>query len=214
MSNASAADSERFHLLVEGVKEYAIFMLDPQGRVMTWNAGARRIKGYDDDEILGQHYSIFFVDDDVKAGRPQRLLRDAAAEGRAKDEGWRVRKDGSRFWADALVTALFDERGLIRGFAKITRDDTDRRITELRSRQLGVLRDRERIAADVNASVIGRIYRVGLGLAGVERLTSDPQVEASISEAVEELDQVIRDLRAIVFAFNDDPAPPNEDTHS
>ena len=181
---------------------------------MTWNAGARRIKGYDDEEILGQPYSIFFVDDDVKAGRPQRLLCEAAAEGRAKDEGWRVRKDGSRFWADALVTALFDERGLIRGFAKITRDDTDRRIAELRSRQLGVLRDRERIAADVNASVIGRIYRVGLGLAGVEKLTTDPQVEASISEAVEELDQVIKDLRAIVFAFNDEPTPPNEDTHS
>jgi PAS domain S-box-containing protein len=120
---------ERFRLLVEGVSDYAIFMLDADGTVATWNAGAARIKGYSAEEIIGQHFSKFYPPDVIDAGWPEHELRVAAAEGRFVDEGWRVRKDGSRFWAQVTITALRDEHRL-RGFAKLTRDLTERRRTE------------------------------------------------------------------------------------
>ena len=97
---------ERFRLLVEGAIDYAIFMLDPEGRVATWNSGAERIKGYTAEEILGQHFSKFYPQEIVERGKPQHELEVAAAEGRFEDEGWRIRKDGSRFWANVIITAL------------------------------------------------------------------------------------------------------------
>ncbi len=121
---------ERFRLLVEGVKDYAIFMLDPEGRVTTWNEGAERIKGYRAEEIIGQHFSRFFTMEDAERNKPQEELKVAAAQGRFEEEGWRVRKDGSRFWANVTITALRDETGGVRGFAKVTRDFTDRRRAE------------------------------------------------------------------------------------
>jgi PAS domain S-box-containing protein len=121
---------ERFRLLVDRVQDYAIFRLTPDGHVATWNVGAERLKGYRADEILGRHFSCFYTDADVQAGKPERLLRTAEAEGRVEDEGWRVRKDGSRFWADVVITALRDEAGKLRGFAKIARDMTERRRAE------------------------------------------------------------------------------------
>ena len=130
MQETLRQSAEQFRLLVEGVKDYAIFMLDPQGVIITWNAGAERIKGYRADEILGEHFSRFYMRDAVARGWPQYELRVATAEGRFEDEGWRLRKDGSRFWANVVITALYDERGELRGFAKVTRDLTDRRRTE------------------------------------------------------------------------------------
>jgi PAS domain S-box-containing protein len=121
---------ERFRLLVEAVTDYAIFMLDVDGRVATWNAGAQRIKGYRADEIIGQHFSRFYTAEDVAAGRPASALRAAMAEGHVRSEGWRVRKDGSTFWADVVVTAVHDAAGQLRGFAKVTRDMTDRKRME------------------------------------------------------------------------------------
>jgi PAS domain S-box-containing protein len=115
-----------FRLLVEEVQDYAIYLLDPDGIVRSWNAGAARLKGYEADEIVGRPFSVFFSDEDRAAGRPQDLLREALAAGRAEDHGWRVRKDGSQFWANALLTALHDADGRHFGFAKITRDLTDR----------------------------------------------------------------------------------------
>jgi PAS domain S-box-containing protein len=120
---------ERFRSVVEGVKDYAIFMLDPEGCIVSWNTGAERIKGYQAAEIIGRHFSCFYPDIDVQRGKPQRLLQIAAAEGQVKDEGWRVRKDGSRFWADVAIAALRDEKGL-RGFSKVTRDITERKQAE------------------------------------------------------------------------------------
>ncbi len=102
---------ERFRLLVEGAMDYAIFMLDPEGRVATWNSGAERIKGYTADEILGQHFSKFYPQESVERGKPQHELEVAAAEGRFEDEGWRIRKDGSRFWANVIITALRGKDG-------------------------------------------------------------------------------------------------------
>ena len=115
---------EHFDQLVEGVSDYAIFLLDPAGHVASWNAGAERIKGYDADEILGQHFSRFYPEEAVRSGWPEEELRRAAADGRFEDEGWRLRKDGSRFWANVVITALRDESGGPRGFLKITRDLT------------------------------------------------------------------------------------------
>jgi PAS domain S-box-containing protein len=127
---------ERFRLMVENVKDYAIFMLDPRGRVATWNAGAQRLKGYAADEIIGEHFSRFYPEDAVARGWPDEELRRATAEGRIEDEGWRVRKDGSRFWANVVITAVHDEAGVLRGFAKVTRDLTARRLAEENDRRL------------------------------------------------------------------------------
>ena len=121
---------ERFRLLVESVTEYAIFELDTEGRILTWNQGAQRIKGYRPEEIIGQHFSIFYTPEDARAGRPQRGLEEAAARGRYKDEGWRVRKDGSRFWAEVVIAPVRDAAGNLLGFAKVTRDLTERKQQE------------------------------------------------------------------------------------
>jgi PAS domain S-box-containing protein len=121
---------ERFRLLVEGVRDYAIFMLDPDGYVKSWNAGAERIKGYKADEIIGHHFSEFYPEEAINRGWPQYELEEARTKGRFEDEGWRIRKDGSSFWANVIITALFDSDGELRGFAKVTRDMTDRKRME------------------------------------------------------------------------------------
>ncbi|MEX2155193.1 MAG: PAS domain-containing sensor histidine kinase [Gemmatimonadaceae bacterium] len=124
---------ERFRLLVQNVRDYGIFMLDPQGRVASWNAGAARLKGYTADEIIGRHFSTFYPAEDIKAGKPKWELEVAVKEGRLEDEGWRVRKDGSRFWANVIITALRNDAGELFGFAKVTRDLTERRAAEERA---------------------------------------------------------------------------------
>src|SRR5436190_23437609 len=121
-------EAERqFGILVESITDYAIYMLDPEGRVTTWNSGAERIKGYRADEIIGQHFSRFYTEEDRGAGVPAKALETAAREGKYECEAWRVRKDGSRFWASVVIDALRDPSGRLVGFAKITRDITERR---------------------------------------------------------------------------------------
>ncbi|HYX47246.1 MAG TPA: PAS domain S-box protein [Sphingomicrobium sp.] len=122
----------RFRLLIQGVTDYAIFMLDPQGRVTNWNAGAQRIKGYTPDEIVGEHFSRFYTPEDFDSGVPHRALETARKKGRYESEGWRVRKDGTRFWANVILDAIRDEDGELIGFAKITRDMTEKREAQLR----------------------------------------------------------------------------------
>ena len=136
-----------FRLLVDAVQDYAIFLLSTEGTVLTWNRGAERIKGYRATEIIGQHFSVFYTPDEREAGRPMRLLGLAAQNGRVEDEGWRVRKDGSRFWADVILTVLTDGAGVPYAFAKITRDMTERRASEERRRQL-LAEQRARAAAE------------------------------------------------------------------
>ena len=130
MEAALRNSEESFRLLVEGVKDYAIFMLDPGGRVVSWNAGAERIKGYRADEIIGQHFSRFYAPDDVASGKPERQLEIAAYQGRLEDEGWRVRQDGCRIWANVVITAIRDKNGALVGFSKVTRDFTERKNAE------------------------------------------------------------------------------------
>jgi PAS domain S-box-containing protein len=117
---------ERFRLFIDAVKDYAIITLDAKGHVSSWNQGAERLKGYTASEILGRHLSRFYSADDVRAGKPERVLEIAACEGRSEDEGWRIRKDGSRFWANVVMTAIRDESNQLIGFAKVTRDFTER----------------------------------------------------------------------------------------
>ncbi|HEY4182077.1 MAG TPA: ATP-binding protein [Kofleriaceae bacterium] len=121
---------ELFRLLVSSVQDYAIFMLDPTGRISTWNAGAERFKGYTADEIVGKHFSIFYLPEEIAAGKCEMELRVAASVGRFEDEGWRLRKDGSRFWANVVISAMREASGELIGFSKITRDLTERRRAE------------------------------------------------------------------------------------
>ena len=128
--DALLESEERFRRLVDGVRDYAVLMLDPAGRIASWNQGAERIKGYKADEILGCHFSCFYPPEDVQNGKPEHELKTAIAEGRYEEEGWRVRKDGTRFWANVVITALTDGAGKLRGFSKVTRDITERRQAE------------------------------------------------------------------------------------
>src|SRR5215467_12946246 len=139
-SNAVLHDTvEQFHILVDSVEEYAIYLLDPNGNIITWNTGAEKIKGFSTDEIIGKNFASFYTADDVAAGKPQRNLREAARRGYIRDQGLRVRKDGSTFEAEVIITTLRDETGKIRGFSKVTRDITD----QIRSREF----EAEKIAA-------------------------------------------------------------------
>ena len=132
----SSDDSEVFRLLVESIRDYAIFVLDPTGNVVTWNAGAQAMKGYTKAEIVGKHFSTFYLPEAVQSGWPQRELALAENEGRFADEGWRVRKDGTPFWASVTITPLRGSGGRLTGFAKVTRDLTDRRKDEERIQSL------------------------------------------------------------------------------
>src|SRR6185436_20289675 len=124
------ADSDRYRILVESITDYAVYMLDSDGIVTSWNAGAQRFKGYTPPEIIGQHFSRFFTPEDLAAGLPERALETAAREGKFESEGWRLRKDGTRFWVHAVIDAIRDSSGNLIGFAKITRDLTERKAAE------------------------------------------------------------------------------------
>jgi PAS domain S-box-containing protein len=138
---------ERFRHLLEAVRDYAIFMLDTEGRVITWNQGAERIKGYAASEIIGQHFSRFYPEEDLCTGKPQNELEIALREGRVEDEGWRVRKDGSKFWASVVITTMRDDAGNHIGFSKVTKDNTERMLV------LKALRDSRRELHDSEDSL-------------------------------------------------------------
>jgi PAS domain S-box-containing protein len=138
---------ERFRHMIEAVRDYAIFMLDPDGRIATWNQGAERIKGYSASDIIGQHFSKFYPEEDLRDGKPQRELEIAIQDGRVEDEGWRVRKDGSKFWATVVITAVRDDAGNLMGFSKVTKDNTERMLV------LKALRDSRRELHDSEDSL-------------------------------------------------------------
>ncbi|GAB1515768.1 PAS domain-containing sensor histidine kinase [Actinophytocola sp. KF-1] len=201
---------ERFRLLVQGVRDYGIFMLDPAGHIISWNVGAERINGYAEQEILGKHFSVFYPPEDIADGKPERELRDAIADGRLEDEGWRLRKDGSRFWANVIITPLFDETGKLRGFGKVTRDMTERRTSEQalaeRRRLLGHLveaqeLERRRIAWDVHDDSIQAMVAVGMRLqllAGRlpdEERATVAQLEESVRASISRLRNLVVHLR-------------------
>ena len=137
-SKVRGVDDDSFRIFIESVRDYALLMLDPTGRIVSWNAGAEAIKGYKADEIIGRHFSTFYPPESIESGLPARELVEAARDGRFEDEGWRVRKDGTRFWANVVITALHSSDGTLTGYAKVTRDLTERRRHEesLRNNEL------------------------------------------------------------------------------
>ena len=147
---------DQFALLVSSVVDYAIFMLDAAGVVVTWNEGAQRIKGYHADEIIGRHFSVFYPTEDARNRKPDWELEVARREGRYEEEGWRIRKDGTRFWASVVITALRDETGRLRGYAKVTRDLTERRAQEI---QRHVEREREAMQLRAHADRMADLER-------------------------------------------------------
>jgi PAS domain S-box-containing protein len=152
VQQALIESERRFRLLVDGVIDYSIFMLDLDGTVVNWNAGAQRIKGYSADEIVGQNFSRFYTEADRAAGVPQRALRTAAKEGRFEAEGWRVRNNGTLFWASVVIDAIRDEQGVLVGFAKITRD-----ITERREAQIALQQAQEQLAQAQKMEALGQL---------------------------------------------------------
>jgi PAS domain S-box-containing protein len=139
---------ERLRLLINSVQDYAIFVLDPTGHVSTWNPGAERLKGYSSQDIIGQHFSRFYPEEDIRAGKCEHELREAARIGRFEDEGWRIRKDGSRFWANVVITAIREQEGALVGFAKITRDLSERKLHEEERLRLARAEEARRVAVE------------------------------------------------------------------
>ena len=205
---------ERFRTMVENVRDYAIFMLDQEGYVTSWNVGAQRIKGYDADEIFGRHYSCFFLPEHASRGDPSRQLRIAAVEGRYESESWRVRKDGQRFWAHVIVMPQFDESGKLTGFSNITRDITERKRAEedlhsyadrLRStaRRLVEVQESERrtLARELHDRVGQNLTALGLNLRLVASgLASDarPDVSSRLGECDSLVMQTVDAIRDVM----------------
>lgn len=198
---ASVPEDRRLALLIDAVDEYAIFLLDTDGRVATWNLGAARIKGYRADEILGTHFSVFYPPEDIASGKPGDELAEATETGQVREEGWRVRQDGSRFWANVVITAMFDADGAIQGFAKITRDDSDRKAAREKGRASDRLHDRELIAEGLHQKVIHRVFEAGMVLEGAMGLTSDPAMHRRIEAAVALLDETVKDVRHVALGL-------------
>jgi PAS domain S-box-containing protein len=186
---------ERFRLLIEGVRDYAIFSLTPTGYITSWNAGAEHIKGYQAAEIIGQHFSLFYPREDLERGKPQMQLLTAAAEGRSEDEGWRVRKDGSRFWANVIITPLRDQKGTLIGFSKITRDLTERKQAENAAQEA-----RSELARMARVTTVGELtasvaHEINQPLAAiVNNANACNRMLANQSPDIDELREAIADI--------------------
>ncbi len=186
---------QRLRLLVDGICDYAVFMLDPTGHVATWNEGARRTKQYTAAEIIGRHFSIFYPLDDVRAGKCERELAIAAAEGRFEEESWRVRKDGSRFWANVVISAMRDSTGQLVGFAKVTRDLTERRQANEERLRLAraeeAVRMRDEFLSIASHELKTPLTSVQLRLSGIQRLVKKGLPDADgFRKLVERVDAI------------------------
>ncbi len=203
------ANQEQFQQFVEAVRDYAIFMLDTEGRVRTWNAGAERIKGYKAAEIIGKHFSWFYPEEDRQHGKPQWELVLAAKDGRFEDEGWRIRQDGSRFWANVVITAVRDRAGKLVGFGKVTRDFTDRMQMEkqvrdserlLRELSLHLLQtqdeERRRIGRDLHDSLGQSLAALKMKL---DMLSCQSEDHSELKNCVKLVEESIKEVRTISY---------------
>ena len=187
MQPVTGGQTDLFRLLVETVRDYAIFLLDPQGHVQSWNAGAERIKGYAASDIIGKHFSIFYPVSELRRGKPEYELRVAIEEGRYEEEGWRIRKDGSRFWANVVITALHETDGRLVGFAKVTRDLTERKQAEEERANLLVL---ERAARNDTENALERLRSIQL-------VTEAALAHLSLDDLLQELVGRIGEIMAV-----------------
>jgi PAS domain S-box-containing protein len=185
---------EKFRSLIDSIKDYAIILLDPAGRVSSWTATAERIKGYRAEEIIGKHISVFYAPEDVQRGRPEAELR-LAAEGRCEDEGWRVRKDGSRFWANVVVTPLRDSAGNLRGFAKVTRDMSERKRLEDERARLFNLQDVITRLSSAGAEILASTQQQSAG--AQEQAAAVSQTVATVDEVSQTSDQSARQAKGV-----------------
>jgi PAS domain S-box-containing protein len=202
-----AAELEQFRLLVSSVRDYAIVLLDPEGRVRTWNPGAEALKGYAAEEIVGRHFSVFYDDEDRANGRPAATLAAAARDGRVETEAWRVRKDGSRFWAGVLVTAVRDARGALIGFAKVTRDLSERRAAEERLQRIAAElarsnADLERFASAAAHDLVDPLHTIS-GLAELLRTRYGAVLDERGRRLVDEIGGAAVRLRELVYSMLD-----------
>jgi PAS domain S-box-containing protein len=181
--DALRSSEQQFRLLVQSVKDYAILMLDPEGRVVSWNEGAQRIKGYTAEEIVGRSFEVFYPAKALASGFPAHELETAARDGRFEDENWRIRKDGSRFWANVVITALRDSHGQLIGFSKMTRDLTGRRKTEQQARALAAEQAAHAEALKRNQELLDLNSRLQAALSEAEN------ARKAMEEAYRELDQ-------------------------
>lgn len=195
-------------LLIDAVEEYAIFSLDPHGAVRTWNVGAHRIKGYTEEEIIGRHFSVFYLPEEREAHIPDDELVHAIVHGQWSGEGWRVRKDGTRFWANVVITAVFDADGMLDGFVKVTRDESDRRAAEHAHHLLALVLERERIATGLSETTVRSIFSATIALDGALTMTKDPRLTERITDAMSILEQSLRQVRDTVTGLAAEREPP------
>ncbi|TMC29052.1 MAG: PAS domain S-box protein [Chloroflexi bacterium] len=195
---APTVEPDQFRLLVESVRDYAIFLLDPDGNIISWNAGAERINGYHADEIIGRHFSIFYPAADARRGKPEYELRIATEEGRYEEEGWRVRKDGSLFWASVDITALRDEKQRLVGFAKVTRDLTERRQAE--EAQLALLASERGARTELEATLARMRTILSITETALGSLDLDHLLRASLDKIADEL---VVDTAAVLLLSED-----------
>src|SRR5437588_592207 len=202
---------ERFRLLVQGIRDYAIFMLDPEGRISSWNEGAEQIKGYKASEVIGKHFSIFYPEEDLRRGKPAWELEVATRTGHFEDHSWRLRKDGSRYWASVVITALKDDSGALYGFSKVTRDMSEKRkaqealegsersLRELSGRLLRMQdEERGRLGRELHDTIGQYLSALKMSL---EILGSTPAAKTadSLAECIRIADQCIREVRTISY---------------
>ncbi|MEO8898789.1 MAG: PAS domain S-box protein [Candidatus Dormibacter sp.] len=198
---------ERFRLLVESASSLAIFDLDPEGRVSSWNDGAQRLKGYDRNEIVGKHYSVFYTPEDVATDKPQRLLAEAARRGRVEEFGTRVRKDGSRFQATVSITASTDSDGHVRGFTKIVRDNSAALQARDELERLHLVEQRVHIGRDLHDGAIQAMFAVGMGLQALASDIDDAAATERLQQFVVALDDTITELRGFIIGLSNDLTP-------
>jgi PAS domain S-box-containing protein len=195
---------DSMRLLIESLQEYAIFLLDASGRVATWNPGAERIKGYHSDEIIGKHFSCFYLEEDRAAGKPASTLHNALVNGQAHDEGWRIRKDGLKFWARITVSRLLDQDGRLLGFSEVTRDRTERRNIEVALHQKNIELQKTVEARDLFLANMSHELRTPLnGIIGFAEFLADEKPGPVSPKQKEYLEDILHSGKHLLHVIND-----------